>query len=450
MSTAVEQSDSQAEGCTEDQGTLTGYVAEFPNPTALKKAAAKTRDAGFKSFDCYVPFPVHGIDEAIGIKPTRLPYIVAACAAMGTIVAVFLQWFTNAYDYQYIISGKPFFSIPASVPITFELTILFSAFGALLGMFALNNLPQFYNRLFLLDPFLKATSNGFFLGIDSKDPKFHEKGTKDFLVSLGTADVISCIEPKTNTNLPKILFPIAACLMISSLVPLVIIAKMRVVPTNVPRFELIHDMDFQPKLKTQRFSRMFADGRGMRAPIAGTLARGDLQLDTALHEGLIQSEADQVDRNLLMPNAKNPDGTTVSLDKFPWVSEIPIPVNAKLMARGKERYNIYCAVCHGLSGKGDGFITQRAMKLQAANPGVGTWILPVALYSETVLKQKVGQLFSNITHGVRKMPSYSSQIPVEDRWAIVLYLRALQESGSQNIDEVPDEVRKQLTAEAKD
>ncbi|MBL4886431.1 MAG: DUF3341 domain-containing protein, partial [Planctomycetaceae bacterium] len=264
MSTAVEQSDSQAEGCTEDQGTLTGYVAEFPNPTALKKAAAKTRDAGFKSFDCYVPFPVHGIDEAIGIKPTRLPYIVAACAAMGTIVAVFLQWFTNAYDYQYIISGKPFFSIPASVPITFELTILFSAFGALLGMFALNNLPQFYNRLFLLDPFLKATSNGFFLGIDSKDPKFHEKGTKDFLVSLGTADVISCIEPKTNTNLPKILFPIAACLMISSLVPLVIIAKMRVVPTNVPRFELIHDMDFQPKLKTQRFSRMFADGRGMR------------------------------------------------------------------------------------------------------------------------------------------------------------------------------------------
>ena len=151
-----------------------------------------------------------------------------------------------------------------------------------------------------------------------------------------------------------------------------------------------------------------------------------------------------------MPNAKNPDGTTVSLDKFPWVSEIPIPVNAKLMARGKERYNIYCAVCHGLSGKGDGFITQRAMKLQAANPGVGTWILPVALYSETVLKQKVGQLFSNITHGVRKMPSYSSQIPVEDRWAIVLYLRALQESGSQNIDEVPDEVRKQLTAEAKD
>ena len=444
MSAAVEQSDSQAEDRTEDQGKLAGYVAEFPSTTALMKAASETRDAGFKAFDCYVPFPVHGIDEAMGIKPTRLPYIVVVCAAIGATIAVLLQWYTNAFDYKYIISGKPFFSIPASVPIVFELTVLFSAFGALLGMFALNKLPQFYNRLFMIDPFLKATSSGFFLGIESEDPKFHEEHTKDFLTSLGSKAIVPCIEPIQDTGIPKVLFPIAGCLLLFGLVPLVIIAKMRVVPSNVPRIELIHDMDFQPKLKTQRFSRMFSDGRGMRLPIVGTIARGDLELDTALYAGLDPEKADRVDRSLLLPNAKNPDGTSAKLDIVPWVTEIPIPVDEDLMARGQERYDIYCAVCHGQTGKGDGLVTQRALSLQAAKPSVGSWVIPVSLYSDPVRKQSVGQLFNTITHGVRKMPSYGPQIPVEDRWAIVLYLRALQESGSGKIKDAPQEIRKQL------
>ncbi len=449
MSTAVEQSDSQADDCTEDQAVLAGYVAQFPNPSALKKAASQVRDAGFKEFDCYVPFPVHGIDEAMGIKMTRLPYIVLACAAMGATTAIALQFFTNAFDYKYIISGKPFFSLPANIPITFELAVLFSAFGALLGMLALNNLPKFYNRLFLIDPFLKATSNGFFIAIEAKDPKFHETDTKEFLNSLQPSEVIPCLEPNNNVKIPKVLLPLAVCIMILGLVPLVIVARMRVTPSTTPRIELVHDMDYQPKLKTQRFSKMFADGRGMRPLIAGTVARGDLRHDTAFYEGLLPDQADEVDRSFLLPNAKKPDGTSVSLEALPWVTQIPLPVDEKLMARGQERYNIYCSVCHGLSGKGDGVITQRAMQLQAANPGVGTWLLPIALYSEPVRKQKVGQLFNTITHGVRKMPSYAAQIPVEDRWAIVLYLRALQESGSGNINDVPAEIREQLNAEPK-
>ncbi len=450
MSTAVEHSDSQADGSTENQGALAGYVAQFPNPSALIKAARQTREAGFKEFDCYTPFPVHGIDEAVGIKMTRLPYIVLACAATGALTAILLQFFTNAFDYKYIISGKPFFSIPANIPITFELAVLFSAFGALLGMLALNKLPQFYNRLFLIDPFLKATSDGFFLAIEAKDPKFHENDTKEFLASLQPSEVIPCTEPNENVKIPKILLPVAACILILGLVPLVIVAKMRITPQKTPRVELVHDMDYQPKLKTQRFSRMFADGRGMRPPIAGTFARGDLQHDTAFYEGLLPEKADEVNREHLLPNAKKEDGTSVGLDKMPWVSEFPVPVDEKLMARGKERYNIYCAVCHGLSGKGDGIITQRAMKLQAANPSVGTWLLPTPLYSEPVRKQKIGQLFNTITHGVRKMPSYASQIPVKDRWAIVLYLRALQESGSATIDDVPAEIREKLNAEPKE
>ena len=304
MSTAVEQTDSQADDCTGKQAALAGYVAEFPNPSALKQAAGQTREAGFKEFDCYAPFPVHGIDDVMGIKMTRLPYIVLACAFTGAITAVALQYFTNAFDYKYIISGKPFFSIPADVPITFELAVLFSAFGSLLGMLALNKLPKFYNRLFMIDPFLKATTNGFFLAIEAKDPKFHENDTREFLNSLKPIEVVACMEPNENVKIPKIFLPIAACILIFGLVPLVVIARMRVTPQTTPRIEIVHDMDFQPKLKTQRFSNMFADGRGMRPRIPGTLARGDLRHDTAFYEGLIPEQADKVNREHLLPNAK--------------------------------------------------------------------------------------------------------------------------------------------------
>ena len=448
MSTVVDSEAVSPDGQPTSKETLAGYVAEFSGPEALMQAARRARDAGFKEFDCYVPYPIHGLDDAMGVKPTRLPFIVLGCAFVGLCTAILLQWFTNAYDYKFIISGKPFFSIPSSMPVTFELTVLFSAFGALLGMLALNELPKFYNRLFLMDPFQKVTTNGFFLGIEAKDPKFTPADTKAFLENAGAKQIVDCMEPHADESLPQILIPAAVLLLVVGLIPLVIVARMRAMPSNLPRIELVQDMDFQPKLKTQKLSEMFVDSRGMRPILPGTLARGDLQEDAAFFEGLQQDQADDVDRSMLLPNAKNPDGTTVNLANMPWVEEIPVDVDDALMARGQERYNIYCAVCHGRTGKGDGLVTLRAMELQRGSPGVGTWINPIALYNPAIVNQPVGQLYNTITHGVRKMPGYASQIPPKDRWAIVLYLRALQRAGSGEIQDVPESERQKLAAQA--
>lgn len=446
MSAAVDTQEQSSAAPPAREPELAGFVARFSGAKSLMEAASKTRDAGFKEFDCYVPYPIHGLDHAMGMKPTRLPFIVLGCACVGLITAVLLQWFTNAIDYPYIISGKPLMSIPSSMPVNFELTVLFSAFGALLGMLALNNLPRFYNRLFLLDPFQKVTTNGFFLAIENKDPKFHAEHTQEFLSRLEPLEVFPCLDPHADASLPKILAPAALLLLVIGLIPLVLIARMRAMPSDVRRIELVRDMDFQPKLKTQRFSTMFADGRGMRPIIPGTLARGDLRDDPALFEGLIPEQADDVDREMLKPNAKNEDGTTVKLDDFPWITEFPIPVDEATMARGMERYNIYCSVCHGKTGKGDGLVTLRAMELQRADPSIGTWINPISLAAEPIRKQPIGQLFNSVSLGVRKMAGYGSQIPVEDRWAIILYVRALQRAGSGTMDEVPEDLRPQLTA----
>ena len=120
----------------------------------------------------------------------------------------------------------------------------------------------------------------------------------------------------------------------------------------------------------------------------------------------------------------------------------PLPITTDLMDRGRQRFNIYCATCHGRVGDGDGLVSRRALGLQQ-----GTWIPPLSLHNETVINQPVGQLYNTITNGIRKMPSYGDQISVEDRWAIVLYVRALQRSQNASFGEdVPDDMQQRLRA----
>ncbi|MEZ4704916.1 MAG: DUF3341 domain-containing protein [Bdellovibrionota bacterium] len=161
-------------------------LAQFENPAQLIHAAEKTRDAGYKHFDCYSPFPIHGMDAAMGLKRSPLGWIAAMGAFGGFSSAVAMQWWMSAVDYPLVLSGKPFFSYQAFVPITFELTILGAALGAVFGMFALNKMPQFYHPIFESPAFMKKVGDdGFFLGIESQDPKFVEQDTQRFLESIG-------------------------------------------------------------------------------------------------------------------------------------------------------------------------------------------------------------------------------------------------------------------------
>jgi hypothetical protein len=166
-----------------DERKLWGLLAEFATPHDLVRAAARVRDAGYTKWDAHTPFPVHGLDGAMGIRPTRLPYLVLGAGMIGTASALLMQWWMNAVDYPLIISGKPFNSLPADIPVTFELTVLLASLTAFIGMLALNALPRFHHPLFRNAAFRRATTDAFFLAIEATDPRFDPAETERLLVA---------------------------------------------------------------------------------------------------------------------------------------------------------------------------------------------------------------------------------------------------------------------------
>lgn len=166
-----------------------GLLAEFKNPGHLMKAAKLTSKAGYTKFDCHSSFPIHGMDDAMGLKPSKLGFIVLGHALLGFFGGLALQAWTASIAYPVNISGKPFTNWPAFVPVTFELTILLSAFGAVFGMFFLNNMPKHHNPLFNSDTFKKTTDDGFFVVIESTDPLYNEEKTRKFLQDAGAIHI---------------------------------------------------------------------------------------------------------------------------------------------------------------------------------------------------------------------------------------------------------------------
>ena len=166
-----------------------GVLAEFENPEQLLKAAEKVRDAGFTKFDCHSPFPIHGMDEAMGLKRSPLGWMVGILALTGAGLAMLLQWWTSTVDYPVLISGKPFFSYQAFVPITFGIAVLVGALTAVFGMFGLNRIPRFHHPVFYSENFVRATDDGFFISIEAEDPKFDADKAVAFLKDIGGKNV---------------------------------------------------------------------------------------------------------------------------------------------------------------------------------------------------------------------------------------------------------------------
>jgi hypothetical protein len=162
---------------------LAGYLAEFVDVDSVMSAAEVVRDAGYTRWDVHSPFPVHGMDEAMGIRTTILPWLVLGGGLAGLGGALLMQWWMNAYDYGYMVSGKPLFSLPAFIPIMFDATVLIASLTAVFGMLFLNKLPMLYNPLFKSDRFRRVTNDRFFVVIDATDPKFDEIETENLLRS---------------------------------------------------------------------------------------------------------------------------------------------------------------------------------------------------------------------------------------------------------------------------
>lgn len=161
-------------------------IAEFAGPNELLSAAEKVRDAGYKQWDVHSPFPIHGMDDAMGVGQSKVGLIAGACGAVGLVSAFALQYWTQAVDYPLIIAGKPYNSYQAWVVVCFGLTILFSALGAVFSMLILNRLPMWFNGLFYSEHFSKKVNDdGFFVSIEAGDAKFDAAKTEAFLKSIG-------------------------------------------------------------------------------------------------------------------------------------------------------------------------------------------------------------------------------------------------------------------------
>jgi hypothetical protein len=178
---------------------LYALLAEFDSVDTVVAAAERVRDAGYRRWDLHSPFPIHGVDRHMGVRPTILPWIVLLCGLAGLVGGLGLVWWTNAHTdpnvpgpfqgYQYYISGKPMFSLPANIPVIFETTVLLSAFGAVFGMLLLNKLPMLYNPLFRKESFRRVTDDRFFIVIEASDAKFDRSETQRLLKESGAVTV---------------------------------------------------------------------------------------------------------------------------------------------------------------------------------------------------------------------------------------------------------------------
>lgn len=399
----------------ENQNQSLGLLAEYETPEGLMAAAARVRDGGYKRWDTHTPFPVHGIDDAMGIKPTILPWIVLGAAAAGTATALLLQYVTNAVLYPYEISGKPFFHWVPAFPVTFELTVLFAGITTLLAMLALNRLPRLHNPLFDMERFDRATQDRFFLAIDAKDPLYNATSAKALLAGTGANAVEDIPDRGANDKLPGWMLQVAVVAVFATFVPLGMIVKAYYNVTDKPALHVVGDMDWQYSYRYGEQVPLFADGRAMRPQVEGTIARGELETDDAFHRGL------------------TPEGLPLAA--------MPIEASPALMARGQERYDIFCTPCHGAAGLGDGMVNRRALANGNQAGSAGGWVAPSNLMQQYLLDQGDGELFGTITNGIRTMPAYAAQIPAKDRWAIVLYVRALQRAGTATMDDVPADQR---------
>jgi hypothetical protein len=168
---------------------LYGVIAEFHDPQTLLDATNAVREHGYTSIDAFSPFPIHGLAEAVGFHKSRLSALVLAMGILGGIGGFVMCWYANVVSYPLNIGGKPYNSWPAWIPITFECTILVAAFGAVLGMLALNGLPMPYHPVFNVSRFDSASRDKFFLVIQARDPRFNLDEARALLKTLGPREV---------------------------------------------------------------------------------------------------------------------------------------------------------------------------------------------------------------------------------------------------------------------
>jgi mono/diheme cytochrome c family protein len=360
-------------------------VGLFSEPSAIIDAANKIRPQKLGRLEAYSPYPVHGLDQAIGLGKSRLGALVMGMGILGAVLALLFEWWTSAVDYPLNTGGKPLFSWQAFVPVMFEVTVLFATFTAGLAMlFLFNKLPFFGHPILHSKVIKDVTRDRLALSIERIGPDFDPDKARQALVEGGAASVEvvpvpTWDRPLTLVGLLQTIAGIVAACMVAGGG---IYAAEKLVPV-VPPMIRVHD---QPKLNAFHESSFFADGRGMRPAVAGTVARGRL------------------------PAAfKTPEEAGKLLSN-------PLPLTQRTAERGRKVWNDHCAICHGVVGDGVALLS-RAYGGKPAN-----------LLANSVRQQPDGYLYGVIMLGKNAMPSYAPDLDESDRWSVVHYVRILERS----------------------
>ena len=366
---------------------LFGLAALYNTPNEITRAAAEVAGKGYEKFDVYTPYPLHGMDDAMGLKSSKVGYVSFTLGITGMLLALLMIWWMSSVNYPNIIGGKPFFSLPPAIPITFEGTILFTGIATVLGMLILfNQLPKINSPLNDTDFMKHVSSDKFGLVIKADDDKFIESEVKNMFLAEGAYHVEEIYYRESNLTTKT---PIFDSKFTTAIIGTAIITA--VVTYFTLNFVLYDVVPFdwmwkQARIDSQSPSKFFANNSGMRDPVNGTVARGFLPYE---YKGLPDSSVK------LMAN--------------------PYPVSKKILERGQERFNIYCSPCHGYTGDGEGRMR-------------GLFPKPPTLHSVKAINWQDGNIYHVITNGQNTMPSYAEQVPSDDRWAIIHYIRSLQRS----------------------
>jgi mono/diheme cytochrome c family protein len=365
-----------------EQKPLYCLAALFDTPDALVHAVREIVGTGYTRFDVHSPYPIHGIDRVMKLRPSPLGYFALVFGLLGTLSAVGIMTWVTLVDYPLVIGGKPFWSWPAFVPVAFEVTVLLASVLTVISMIVV--FFKFPNTSHPLHdtPFMhRVSSDGFGITIQADDPQFDEESVRQLLGRVGGKEITQVFFDTAGhgQNVFDLRF-----LGLLALVAVVVAGGTYLTLNKLLYMQPFSWMMEQGKLKAQAPSTQFADGIGMRVPVPGTVARGFLPY----------------------PYAGRPDEAATNLVN-------PLVPTEIVIATGRARYLTYCSPCHGNFGRGDS-------RLQGQFPN------PPTLHSEKVRTWPDGSIYHVITEGQNVMPGYASQISRDDRWAVVHYLRVLQ------------------------
>lgn len=363
---------------------LYSYTGIFNTPDEVKHAAEEALKHGYKKYDVHTPYPLHGMNKAMNLPPSKLGYVALIFGLSGALSALLTMWWIAAVDYPIVTGGKPFFAFPAYVPVAFEVTVLSASIATVLAMlFFFFKLPNNSHPLHATSYMKKVAADKYGISIQAEDPKFDETSVRKFLESVGAKEINAVYWAEEEiTHQHKILEP-------KFLTFLFFVAVITSSTTYFTLNKLLFMQPFswmmeQQKLNAQQKSVVFSDGFGMREPVKGTIARGFLPYE-------FKGQPDAAAEKLINP----------------------IPVSKESLQLGQQKYDIYCSMCHGYQGAGDS-------RLRGQFPN------PPSLHSEKVKTWKDGRIFAVITEGQNVMPSYATQLNNDERWAVINYIRALQ------------------------